>query len=279
MKKDSIKNTNDITANVDAELNELTDKFNSMMKEILGRRTASTISKQTGIAVSTITRIRNGENKRGISGPILEKLWEHRDSNCTFGDFHKAAALNTALSNAYMKKENARWNQEHQEIDFLEKQIQKSMFNSGVFLRKANSAYEIIADEVLFTDMSYEVAFENGEKRLILFCTQFHSKRRIDQIKERKKEYPESYRLNCRHYRTILEFREMRALHPEYENSELVIVYNYEDDFRYNADVLKKLSNTDRVTLALMDSNSGRLVEEICLDGRKKGILTELDLI
>ncbi|MBQ4446986.1 MAG: hypothetical protein II897_01660 [Clostridia bacterium] len=82
-----------------------------------------------------------------------------------------------------------------------------------------------------------------------------------------------------------MDFEELRKLHPRFENSELLIVFNYEDDFRYNAENLKKLSNRDRVSLALMHydteriARSGIFLEEICLDDRKQGILTELGLI
>ena len=259
-------------------LDELNDKLNRMIKEIMGRRSATTIAKKCGVSVSTITRIRNGENKRGISEELLHKIWKSREPDCNI-DLSQLMSLNSDVIDAHAEKENARWKQEQEEIEFLEKQIQKSMFNSGVFLRKVTNHYEIIPDIELYSDMSYEVAFESGEKRRILFFTQFYSKRRIEQMEERKKENPEYSRGYCRHYRTIMDFRELRALHQEYENAELVIVFNYEDSFRYNVDTLKKLSNKENIALALMDFRFGNILEEVCLDGRKKGILKELKLV
>ena len=261
--------------------NELTEKLetlNSMVKRVMGRRSASTIAKRCGVSVSTITRIRNGENKRGISEELLNDIWRACDQNGDIG-LSQLLTANKAVSEAYMRKENVKWDQDRKELDFLEEQIKNSMFNSGVFLRKVKGQYEIIPDVEIYPEMSYEIAFESGEKRGILFFTHFYTKRRIDQMEESKLEDPEYSRFYCRHYRTIVDFREMRTLHPEYENTELVIVFNYEDSFKYNIETLKKLSNKDNVTLALMDFNTGRLIDEVCLDGRKKGILKELGLV
>lgn len=263
---------------------ELNAKLNGMLKEIMGKRTASTIAKKCGVSVSTITRIRNGENKRGISEELLHKIWMTKDDGCDI-DLSTLLSVNSEVSTAYMQKENAGWDQERQELDFLERQIQKNMLNSGFFLRKTNERFEIIPEVDLFPEMSYEIAFESGEIRRVLVFTQFHTKRKLERFEKAKTEDLVYSPLSCRHYRTIMDFEELRKLHPRFENSELLIVFNYEDDFRYNAENLKKLSNRDRVSLALMHydterlARSGRFLEEICLDDRKQGILTELGLI
>ena len=263
---------------------ELNAVLNGMLKEIMGKRTASTIAKKCGVSVSTITRIRNGENKRGISEELLHKIWLNRDSGCEI-DLSRVMSVNSEMKAAYMQKETADFDQERREMELLERQIQKNLINSGVFLRKTDDSIEIIPGIELYPEMSYEIAFDNGEKRRVLIYTQFHSKRRIDQMRKRSAEDPGSVQYSCRHYRTIMDFQELRKLHSEYENSELVIVFNYDDDFAYNADVLQMLSNRDRVSLALIEyvpeklSGSGRLLKEVCLDGRKTGIFGELDMI
>lgn len=259
-------------------LDELSARLNSMIKSIMGRRTASTIAKKCGVSVSTITRIRNGENKRGIREDLLHNIWKNRDSDCDI-DLSQLLSLNSDVSNAYMQKEDAKWTLENQEIDDLEKKIQKSIFNSGVFLRRVSSSYEIIPDIYLYPEMSYEIAFESGEKRHILFYTQLYSKSKIERLKKQQEEYPDYKPYTCRHYRTIMDFEELRALHKEYDNAELVIVFNHEEAFRYNIEIFKKLSNTQRVTLALIDGNIGRIQEEVCLDDRKSGVLEELKLV
>ena len=273
-----VNNANDDLKEKENELTEKLDALNSMIKRVMGRRSSSTIAKECGVSVSTITRIRNGEIKREINYELLDNILSVCDPNDD-GLKKQLKATNKAVEEAYLRKENVKWDQDRKELDFLEEQIKNSMFNSGVFLRKVKGQYNIIPDVELYPEMSYEIAFENGEKRGILFFTHFYTKRRIDQMEERKVTDPEYSRFYCRHYRTIVDFREMRTLHPEYENTELVIVFNYEDSFRYNVDTLKKLSNKDNVTLALMDFNTGRLIEEVCLDGRKKGIIKELGLV
>lgn len=265
-------------------MDELNAKLNSMIRDVMGKRTASKIAEECGVSVSTITRIRNGENKRGISADMLNKLWKNRAKSCSI-DWDELNSINTEVSDAYMKKEEDRWDKDQQEIEFLEKQIQNNIVDSGILMRKITDRFTIIPDVELYPEMAYEVALDNGERKRLFFFTQFYSNRRIEQKEKAKQEDPKLLYLSVRHYRTILEFQELRALHPEYENTELVIVYNYEDDFRYNAKTLKKLSKKGHVTLALMrfDSEklkkSGKLLEEICLDGRKKGVLTELGLI
>ncbi|MBO4407526.1 MAG: hypothetical protein J5849_07470 [Clostridia bacterium] len=259
-------------------------KLNGMLREIMGKRTASTIAKKCGVSVSTITRIRNGENKRGVSEALLHKIWLNREPGCEI-TLSELMTVNGEVSDACVQKENAGFEQDLREAEFLEKQIQKSMLNSGVFLRKTRDAYEILPGIELSPDMSYEIAFESGEKRRVLFFTEFYSRRRTEQLKKRMEKEPGIAHFSCRHYRTVMDFEEMRRLHSEYENAELVIVFNNEDDCRYNAEILQKLSDRDRVTLALIEcdfdnlARSGRILKEVCLDGRKQGVLSELGMV
>ena len=263
---------------------ELNANLNAMLKQIMGRHTSSSIAKKCGVSVSTITRIRNGENKRGISDELLHKIWMCKDTDCTI-DLSTLLSANRAVSESNMQKENAAMERDLRELDSLEKQIQRNMLNSGFFIRKSNESCEIIPDIEFIPDMSFEVAFESGEKRYVFFFTQFLSKRRIERHERLNADSPDHLHFSCRHYRTVMDFRELRALHDKYKNSELVIVFNYENDFRYNASTLKQLSDTERVTLALLEyvpempSKSGRFIEEICLDRREKGTLSELGLI
>jgi transcriptional regulator with XRE-family HTH domain len=268
------------------DLDNLTAAFVDMIKKIMGDDSASKFAKKCGFPASTITRIRNGEIKRSVRDDTLLTIWENRDSKCKV-TYDQLVAANVAISEAYLKKDNARWEQERKEVEFLENQILNNMLrpDSDFFLKKSNERFEIIPNMDLYPDMAYELAFQNGETKHVLFFTQFHSKRRIEQMEQVKKEDPQLMHYSSRHYRTIMDFQELRILHPKFTNAELVIVFNYEDDFKYNANTLKQLSKKDHVSLALMHfdfeklSRSGRLLEEICLDGRKKGILSELNLI
>lgn len=259
-------------------------RLNGMLKEIMGKRTASTIAKKCGVSVSTITRIRNGENKRGVSEELLHKIWLNREPGCEI-TLSELMTVNSEVSRAYVQKENAGLDRDLRETEALEKQIQKRLLNSGVFLRQTRDRYEILPGIELYPDLSYEIAFDSGEKRRVLFFTEFYSKRRTERLKSRMEKEPELVHFSCRHYRTVMDFEEMRKLHAEYENTELVIVFNLAEDYRYNVEMLSRLSDRDRVTLALIEcdfdnlSGSGRLLEEACPDGRKQGVLSELGMV
>ena len=268
----------DINNQQDCELNELNNQLNQKIKALMKGKSASNIAKKCGVSVSTITRIRNGENKRGINTDLLRKIWK-ACNNSAIISLEELLTLNGDVSDAYQNKENDQWNQESQELDSLEQQIQQIIINSGVFLRKVQTPYEIIPKVVLYPDMSYEVAFDDGRKKNILFYTKFYSKRRIDRIEKVKKERPEDLIQYGDCFRKILSFEEFRSQHKEYKDSELVIVFNYEDHFKEYAKNLKLLSNTENVTLALMDHSSRRIYQEVCLDNRQQGILTELRLV
>lgn len=267
-------NNNEIENN----LSELNKDLNKMIKKVMDKKTSSTIAKALGKSVSTITRIRNGEIKRGIDPEFLREIWKVCDGSNNV-DLDTLLDLNRKVSDAHYQKENEKWDQDTEEIKVLEKQIQEIMVNSGVFIRKVNKPYLIIPEVELYPELSYDIAFDNGDKHSILFYTRFYSQRRIAQKEERRKEEHNFYMTYPSHLKTILEFRELRALHKEYENCELVIIFNYEAEYDDNCDILKKLSNKDNITLALMDSSTKRIVRECCLDGRKKGLLTKLGLI
>ena len=262
----------------DFELTELNNRLNKQIKDLMKGKSASNIAKKCGVSVSTITRIRNGENKKGLNTDLLRKIWNACKNNSGISQ-EELLSLNDKVSDAYNNKELAESKQEYQELDDLEQKIQQIIINSGVFLRKIRSHYEIISDVFLYPDMSYEVAFDNGTKKDILFFTKFYSKRRIEGIEKYKKERGEDHINYGDCLRRILEFNELREQHEKYKDSELVIVFNYESHFYKYAENLKLLSNKKNVTLALMDQNSRTIYQEICLDGRKHGILTELRLV
>lgn len=268
----------DISNQQDSELVELNNQLNKQIKELMKGKSASNIAKKCGVSVSTITRIRNGENKRGINTDLLRKIWKvcNKPSSISLLEL---LTLNGDVSDAHQNKEYDQWNQESQELESLEHQIQQIILNSEVFLRKVNKPYEIIPKVILYPDLSYEVLFDNGKKKNILFYTKFYSKRRIDRIEKVKKERPEDLIQYGDCFRKILAFEEFRTQHKEYKDSELVIVFNYEDHFKKYAKNLKLLSNTENVTLALMDHSSRRIYQEVCLDNRQQGILTELRLV
>ena len=274
MAKNNINKNNGMENN----LSELNKDLNKTIKKVMEKKTSSTIAKTLGKSVSTITRIRNGEIKRGIDPEFLRDIWKACEGTNNV-DLDALLDLNRKVSDAHYQKENEKWDQDSKEITALEEQIQKIVVNSGAFIRKVNKPYIVIPEVELYPEMSFETISENGEKKSALFYTRFYSQRRIAQKEERRKEDPEFYRTYPSHLKTILEFRELRALHKEYENCELVIIFNYEAEYSDNCDILKKLSNKDNITLALMDSSTKKIVKECCLDGRKKGILTELGLV
>ena len=275
MARNKKEETNSELENNLAELNK---KLNRTIKDVMGNTTSSTIAKALGKSVSTITRIRNGEIKRGIDSDFLVDIWKVCKGTNVI-DLEDLLDLNRRVSDAYMKKENEKWDQDTEEIRDLEKRLPDMMSNTDVYLKKIKKPFTIIPEVELYPDLSYDIVFEDGKKQTILFYTRFYSLRRIELKEQRKKENPEWSRVYPSFFKTILEFRELRTLHKEHENCELVIIFNYEDEYKANCDILKQLSNKDNITLALLDSSTKRIISECPLDGREKGILSILGLV
>ena len=255
--------------NSEEKLNELND----LIKKVMGKRTSSSIAKECGVSVSTITRIRNGENKRGVRDKTLRQIWNCRDKNCDI-DINTLLDANDAVTEAFDKKSDAEYRQEQEELDLLVRQIPNQLLNSGYFVRKISEDIEIIPGETFYPDFAYEVDFGNGDKRRLLFITQFFLKSRIGYFENR---YENGEQPNYRAiYRSVLDFQEVRTSHPENESAELVLVFNYEGAFRHNVAALGSLSNKSNVTLALMDPVSRRFKEEVRLDGTQETVLHPL---
>ena len=261
----------DVVDVVDSKLKDL----NGLIKKVMGKRTSSSIAKACNVSVSTITRIRNGENKHEITDRLLLDIWENRDKNCDVTQDMLRNA-NKAVEDAVQKKFVAESKQEQDEMDRFENQIPDQLLNSGCFVRKLNEDIEIIPGEFFRTPTAYEIEFKNGERKTLLFIMQFFSKHTIDRYEKYKLEDPQSTQYFRSYYREILVFQEVRATHSEYENAELIIVSNYEDAFRQNVAALSNLSNKTNVTLALMDPIRGKFKEEVSLDGTEKNLLQPL---
>ena len=261
---------------VDSKLKDL----NVLIKKVMGKRTSSSIAKACGVSVSTITRIRNGENKHEITDSLLLDIWENRDKNCDVTQDMLRNA-NKAVEEAVQKKFDAESKQEQDEMDRFKNQIPDQLLNSGCFVRKLNEEIEIIPGESFWAPTwgaptAYEIEFKNGERKTLLFILQFYARHTIDRYEKYKLEDPQSTQYFRSYYREILVFQEVRATHSEYENAELIIVWNYEDAFRQNVAALSNLSNKTNVTLALMDPIRGKFKEEVSLDGTEKNLLQPL---
>ena len=163
-----MRNNNQNTYESNNNLENLQKEFMNNMKALFGTRKASSISKLSGVSVSTITRIRNGENKRGISEETLQKLFKARDVDCDI-DYHELSVLNTELGNAYMNKDVEKWKQDDKEIDFLLSEIKDNMFNSEVMCRIIKKQFIIIHDIELYPEMAFEVGLKSGERKTLLF--------------------------------------------------------------------------------------------------------------
>ena len=247
------------------------EQLNQLIRKLMGKRTASKIAEECNVSVSTITRIRNGENKRGIHEDLLFKIYNSCKDNANIS-FEELMAANQAVLEVDRKTMDDRYRQDEIEIDHYMSCIPNNLIDSGAFIRKLNSNCNVIPGFELFYDMVYEVSLDSGEKKKVLFDTHFYSKRSIEAKEKRKENHPDATFGSPIFYRKILEFQELRVAKKEHKNSELVFVFNYVDQFNANAKYLKNLSNTKNVVLLLLDSDTGKFTEAVTLDGSKSFI-------
>lgn len=278
MKTSPSKNSNPFPS---ADAQNFHEALTSMIKAVMGKRTSSKIAEECGVNVSTITRIRKGENKRSISEDLLYKIWQSRDSRCDI-PYDDLFTANQAVAENERKNDDERYEQRMRETEFLEGRISNSIQNSGQFVRSLRSELEIIPGMDFYTDLAFEIAFETGERRQVFLYNDLLTKDRIERIEKDMAADPAHSPFAwsvARIARKVLDFQELRFQNEASKNAELIVIYNYEPRFLHDHELLKKLSNTANVTTALIDSSRGRFLEERCLDEREGGLLKDLGII